>query len=56
MVSSMGEPLFLHGGIGGLDFRTPVVVIILNSGLVWVPRGFMRFWKVWSPKIVPTYG
>ena len=24
MVSSRGEPLFLHGGIGGCDFRTPL--------------------------------
>ena len=34
MVSSSGEPLFLHGGIGGWDFRTLVVVIILNFGLM----------------------
>ena len=55
MVSSSGEPLFLHGGIGGWDFRTPVVVIILNSDFIWVPLVFMRFWKGFSKIVVDVW-
>ena len=56
MVSSGGEPLFLNGGIGGWDFRTSLVVIILNSGLVLVPPWFHEVLEGLFPKVVPTYG
>ena len=51
MVSSSAEPLFLHFKIGRWDFRSLVVVMILNFDFIWVPRVFTRFCRGF-PKIV----